>query len=165
MSKYDWSRFVKRISIDADAQAIYDSWATQRGLERWFLSKAEFKSDAVWMLGPSTPVKKGDTYSWNWYGYADYKGTGEILETNGKDFLEFTFTGGCIVSVSVKEEAGETICELTQTMPQEADEDKQYYYIECGKGWAFYMANLKSILEGGVDLRNKNNDLQEMINA
>lgn len=164
MSKYDWSRFVKRISIDADAQAIYDSWATRRGLESWFLSKAEFTSDAG-LRAPDSRVQKGDKYSWNWHGYADYEGTGEILETNEKDFLEFTFSGGCTVSVSVKEEAGETICELVQTMPQETDEDKQYYYIECGKGWTFYMTNLKSILEGGVDLRNKNNDLQQMINA
>jgi hypothetical protein len=87
------------------------------------------------------------------------------LQTNEKDFLEFTFSGGCIVSVSVKEQSGERVCELVQTMPQEADEDKQYYYIECGEGWAFYMTNLKSILEGGIDLRNKNNDLQKMINA
>jgi len=164
MGEYDWSRFVDRVSIDADAQVIYDSWATRRGLERWFLSKAEFYSGEG-SRNPCDRVQKGDTYSWNWHGYADYEGTGEILQTNEKDFLEFTFTGGCRVSVSVKRESGETICELTQTMPQEADEDKQYYYIECGKGWTFYLANLKSILEGGVDLRNKNNELQEMINA
>ncbi len=164
MSKYDWSRFVKRISIDADVKDIYDAWATRSGLESWFLSKAEFTSDGA-VRASESRVQKGDTYSWNWHGFADYEGTGEILQTNEKDFLEFTFSGGCIVGVSVKEEAGETICELTQTMPQEKDEDKQYYYIECGKGWTFYMANLKSILEGGVDLRNKNNDLQDMINA
>ncbi len=47
MSKYDWSRFVKRISIDADVKDIYDAWATRRGLESWFLSKAEFVSDGA----------------------------------------------------------------------------------------------------------------------
>jgi uncharacterized protein YndB with AHSA1/START domain len=164
MSKYEWSRFVKRISIDARAEDIYDAWATRAGLESWFLSKAEFTSGGV-IRASDSGVQKGDTYSWNWHGFADYEGTGEILLTNEKDFLEFTFSGGCIVSISVKEEAGETICELTQMMPQEKDEDKQYYYIECGKGWTFYMANLKSILEGGIDLRNRNNDLEDMINA
>lgn len=164
MSKYDWSRFVKRISIDADPRTIYDAWATRKGLESWFLSKAEFTSGGA-IRAADSRVQRGDTYSWNWHGFADYEGTGEVLLTNEKDFLEFTFSGGCIVSISVKDEAGETICELTQMMPQEKDEDKQYYYIECGKGWTFYMTNLKSILEGGIDLRNKNARLQDMINA
>jgi hypothetical protein len=43
--------------------------------------------------------------------------------------------------------------------------EQQYFFIECGLGWTFYLANLKSILEGGLDLRNKNPEIQKMINA
>jgi hypothetical protein len=32
-------------------------------------------------------------------------------------------------------------------------------------GWTFYLANLKSVLEGGLDLRNKNARLQRLVNA
>ncbi|HEV7781680.1 MAG TPA: hypothetical protein VGO58_10475 [Chitinophagaceae bacterium] len=75
------------------------------------------------------------------------------------------FSGGCIVTVSVRQEEGETICELVQQMPMEDEQEQQHFFIECGKGWGFYMANLKSVLEGGLYLRNKNLALKEMINA
>jgi hypothetical protein len=35
----------------------------------------------------------------------------------------------------------------------------------CLGGWTFYLANLKSYLEGGVDLRNKNLALNNMVNS
>lgn len=163
MNNYDWSQFVRRVSINSSEKSIYDTWSTQNALESWFLSKAEFTKPDNQRRERSDYIQVDDSYIWNWHGYRDYVGTGKVLQTNEKDFLQFTFTAGCIVSVSIKEEAGETICELIQEMPQEKEEDRQYYFIECGKGWTFYLANLKSILEGGVDLRNKNDDLLNMI--
>jgi hypothetical protein len=32
-------------------------------------------------------------------------------------------------------------------------------------GWSFFMVNLKSILENGYDLRNKNEELKNVITA
>ncbi len=43
--------------------------------------------------------------------------------------------------------------------------EQRYFFIECGKGWTFYMTNLKSILEGGIDLRNKIESVKNVINA
>jgi hypothetical protein len=37
--------------------------------------------------------------------------------------------------------------------------------VGCGEGWTFYLTNLKSILEGGVDLRNKEMKLKNVINS
>jgi hypothetical protein len=50
-------------------------------------------------------------------------------------------------------------------MPMDNESGQRYFFIECGKGWTFYMTNLKSILEGGIDLRNKNERKQNVINA
>jgi hypothetical protein len=111
-------------------------------------------------------VEIGDSYKWRWFGYSDVVTEEEkILAANGWDQLQFGFSGGCIVTVSIKQEEGETICELQQDMPMEDESEQQHFYIECGKGWTFYMSNLKSILEGGIDLRNKNADLEKVINA
>ena len=164
MANYDWDRFTLRISIRASEEAIRNAWTTQDGIERWLLSRAEFTKPDGSLRENGSRVEAGDTYAWRWHGHADYVGTGEILPSEGDSFLRFTFSG-CIVSVTAKHEAGETLCELTQEMPQEKEEDRRYYYIECGKGWTFYMTNLKSTLEGGIDLRNKNNDLHDVINA
>jgi hypothetical protein len=127
---------------------------------------AEFKNDGGELRRKDENVQKGDHYKWLWFGYSDaIAEEKEILFTNDKDELEFSFSGGCIVRVSIKQENGEAICELQQTMPMDDETEQRYFFIECGKGWSFYMTNLKSILEGGIDLRNKNEEIQNVINA
>ena len=164
-SGYNWSKFVKRISLNASLENIYKAWATSEGIENWFLEQAEFTKTDGKLREKDSEVQAGDNYTWYWFGYPNYVANGKVLETNGKDSLSFTFSGGCIVNISIKQEDKETICELTQTMPQEKIEEQQYYFIECGKGWTFYLTNLKSTLEGGLDLRNKNDNLTNMVNA
>ena len=55
--------------------------------------------------------------------------------------------------------------ELTQEKIPLDEESKVNYHLGCMEGWTFYLANLKSILEGGIDLRNKNVNLTKVINA
>lgn len=166
MENYNWYQFVKRITIRSSKQAIYDAWATQQGLESWFLRLAEFKTPDGVLKKRNESIQKADRYKWLWFGYDDtIKEEKEILLANGSDQLMFTFSGGCIVTVMIKQEDGETICELQQTMPMDNEAEQRYFFIECGKGWTFYMTNLKSILEGGIDLRNKNEHIQNLVNA
>jgi len=37
--------------------------------------------------------------------------------------------------------------------------------VGCGEGWTFYLANLNSYLQGGIDLRNKNEKIQGVISS
>jgi len=166
MTTYNWKQFTKRITIDADPKRILNAWSTQQGLESWFLRLAQFNDAGGTLRRKDEPVQKGDRYTWLWYGYSDaIAEEKEILYTNGEDELEFSFSGGCVVKVTIKQESGEIICELEQTMPMDDEAEQRYFFIECGKGWTFYMSNLKSILEGGIDLRNKNEEIQNVINA
>ena len=43
------------------------------------------------------------------------KKTALVTEANGLDRFEFTFTDNCLVTVTIKEESGETVVELTQS--------------------------------------------------
>ena len=175
MPDYNWKQFIKRIPVKAPPKAIYDAWATQQGLESWFLRLAQFTKADGTVRSKNSHVEAGDTYKWLWFGYDDsVVEEQKILAANGWDQLQFGFSGGCIVSVSIKQparmtrsdgEEGETICELIQQMPMSDVAEQQYFYIECGKGWTFYLANLKSILEDGPDLRNKNASLRNVINS
>lgn len=166
MTAYNWKQFIKRVTIDADPQVIFEAWATQEGLESWFLKLAEFKMPEGKLRDRKKFVQKNDLYKWLWFGYDDsFAEEGEILFSNEKDELQFSFSGGCTVRVTIKQENGETICELQQTMPMNDEAEQRFFFIECGKGWTFYMTNLKSILEGGIDLRNKNEKIQNVINA
>src|SRR6516162_9634049 len=63
---YDWSRFTKRISIKSDKKKIYHAIASQSGLEKWFLRKAQFKySGKLRSRGESIEI--GDEYESLWH--------------------------------------------------------------------------------------------------
>jgi uncharacterized protein YndB with AHSA1/START domain len=164
-TSYDWSRFIQRVNINSDLQTIYHAWATKEGLETWFLRKAIF-TNAGLATNPTDFVHKGDLYEWYWHGYEDGAvEKGMILEANGKDRISFSFGKAGEVTVTIKTELGALIVELVQEKIPLDEKSQVSFHVGCTKGWVFYMANLKSILEGGVDLRNKNIALKNMINA
>lgn len=156
----DWNTFHRRINIDAYIQDIYSAWATKAGIESWFLSRADYQ------MGDGTIDHMMDraTYKWEWFGHPNYFEDGKIVSANGEDQLEFTFNG-CLVVVKIYEEMGENIVHLTQGGIPECNIQKDNLVVACGQGWTFYLANLKSVLEGGLDLRNKNDHLKDMMNS
>ena len=79
--------------------------------------------------------------------------------------VQFSFAATCTVTVTIKKELGETIVELTQENIPLDESSKVKYHLGCMEGWTFFLANLKSILEGGIDLRNKNVKLSQLVNA
>ncbi len=163
---YNWKQFTRRIPIKAPPKAIYDAWSSQQGLESWFLRMAQFTKADGSIRTKNDHIQNGDQYKWLWHGYPDdVVEERQILLANDWDTISFSFSGGCIVTVTIKQEEGETICELVQDMPMEAESEQQYFFVECGKGWIFYMTNLKSVLEGGLDLRNKNMSIQDVMSA
>jgi uncharacterized protein YndB with AHSA1/START domain len=166
MDNIDWSKFTLRIPIKADIQEIYKAWITAASLESWFLRKANFYHPDETSKDLNSDIQKGDTYEWHWHGYDDsvYE-RGEILEANSKDLLKFVFGKAGIVTVSMKTIDNETLVELTQGDIPLDEKSKLNYYVGCSNGWTFYLANLKSILEGGIDLRNKKINITEVINS
>lgn len=166
MSTYDWSTFTRKININAPISAIYDAWTVPNLLERWFLRHANFLRDKKQLPDTMGHVTTGDKYEWYWHGYGnDIVEKGEILEANGTDKIVFSFTGGGIVTVNIGDAFGETVVMLTQDKIPTDDKGKTDFHIGCLTGWTFYLANLKSVIEGGLDLRNKNPALKNMVNS
>lgn len=146
--------------FNTDVRSLYEAWATTAGIEKWFLRKANFYTVPRRTREPEEFIMTEDTYEWYWHGYDDTAvEKGSVLEANGTDSLKFTFSGGSIVSIYIYSRNGVSIVELTQTnIPEEADLSKNLY-VQCQIGWTFYLANLKSVIEGGIDLRNKRLEL------
>jgi hypothetical protein len=161
-----WTKFTKRIPIKAEVSQVYKAWSSQNELEKWCLRKAEFTKPDGSLRNRDEEIQKGDSYGWWWHGYPDSVfEKKQILEANGRDFLQFGFTLDCIVSVKLDTIKGETIVELTQDNIPPDDNPATNLHIGCGEGWTFYLANVKSYLEGGIDLRNKNEKIQGVINS
>lgn len=164
-ASYTWSSFVTRINVNAPIDKLYSMWATRGGMELWFLRMSEYKR-ADGILQMDEKAIKDDTYCWRWHGWSDdVTEEGAILDCNGKDFFKFSFGKAGDCTVIIKEELGYTIVELTQENIPDDDQGKHYWHVGCKTGWTFYLANLKSICEGGIDLRNKDERLKNMLNA
>lgn len=166
MGNYDWSRFVTRININAPIEKLYWCWATRQGMEYWFLRLSEYKKPDGNVRAGSEPVQPGDTYTWRWHGWSDETTEhGSILDCNGKDIFKFSFGKAGDCTVTLKNELGQNIVELVQSDIPITDEGMHYWHLGCKTGWTFYLANLKSLLEGGGDLRNRDEKLQNVINS
>ncbi|MFM9945952.1 MAG: SRPBCC domain-containing protein [Bacteroidia bacterium] len=163
MENFNWTEFTKRIIIKSELALVYNAWTRTEELEKWFLSKAVFTYPDNTIIPSLTNVVSGSKYEWNWFAQ-NYFEQGKVLEANGSDFLEFTFAGNCKVQVKLKNENGCILVELTQNEIPLDDNSKENIRLGCAFGWTFYLINLKSILEGGIDLRNKDIELVGLVN-
>ncbi|MTI21461.1 SRPBCC domain-containing protein [Fulvivirga sp. RKSG066] len=161
-----WSTFTKKINVKADINQLYKAWATQSGIEKWFLRSAVYTKPDDNVRARDEYIQKGDKYLWHWHGFPDsVREEQEVISANGRDEIAFTFTGDCLVTVKLTRYNDQTIVSLTQSNIPEDNNPDTNLHIGCGEGWTFYLANLKSIIEGGIDLRNKSLDIQGVINS
>ncbi len=127
------------------------------------MSKAHFISQNGDEIPPSENIITGSIYKWNWFAQNHYE-EGIINKANGVDLIEFTFAGNCKVQVQLSKMKTQTLVELIQTEIPLDNNSKKNIRLGCAFGWTFYLLNLKSTLEGGLDLRNKDTELIGVIN-
>jgi uncharacterized protein YndB with AHSA1/START domain len=167
---YDWSSFTKNIPVKAGREEIYHAFASRDGIESWFLRSSEYRDNNGRLINSNEPVQKNFTYSWLWHGYPDeVNEKGIIISADQPNYFAFTFNGNGAnemkVAVTIEEQAGERIVSLRQYDIPTDEESRHHFHVGCMEGWTFYLANLKSILEGGIDLRNKNPLIKKVINS
>ncbi len=166
MSSFSWSSFSLRIPVQASVQKLYWCMATQQGLEYWFLRSSQFLSENDVRLQPGVYVSVGDSYTWLWHGWTDeVVEHGSILSTNHKDELAFSFGLAGNVSIRLVPSDGYTMVELVQDQIPDNEMGRHHWHLGCKTGWIFYLTNLKSLLEGGIDLRNKDATILQVLNA
>ncbi|RQO29770.1 hypothetical protein DBR32_14385 [Taibaiella sp. KBW10] len=163
MDQFNWTSFTRKIAIQSSLSGLYDAWTKAAEIEKWFLSKAVYFDIEQNPIAATESISGGQSYDWQWYTQ-EYREQGKILEANGKDLIRFTFAGACIVEVKLWEEDGFIIVALTQKDIPTDDASKQNIRLGCASGWSFYLVNLKSVYEGGLDLRNKNTAFTAMVN-
>lgn len=163
MENFDWTRFTLRIAIKAPMQVLYDAWTKASEIEKWFLSETRFSRADGSAVEHEASIQPGDNYAWRWFLYAETE-EGKITEANGSDTLQFTFAGACPVRVALSSQNGYTVVELTQSDIPTDDASKRGIRLGCHQGWSFYLLNLKSVYEGGIDLRNKDERFPPMVN-
>jgi len=163
MKNYDWTQFTRKVAIKAPMADLYNAWTIPSEIEKWFLKTADYKSANGDAIDKDENVSQSDTYAWSWYLY-DIVENGRITEANGTDFFQFSFAGECLVEIKLEQFDEYVIVELTQKNIPTDDDSKHDIRLGCDSGWSFFLVNLKSFYEGGIDLRNKDEKLRAMLN-
>jgi len=163
MKHFDWTCFTRKILVKATLAEVYSAWTKSAEIEKWFLSSANYFDKHQQLLPREKAVVAGNSYEWSWFLYNEAE-TGQITEANGKDKLAFTFAGDCTVEVHLSQTGEHVLVELTQKNIPTDDDSKLKVRLGCHSGWSFYLVNLKSVLEGGLDLRNKDAHFKPMVN-
>ncbi len=163
MENFNWSQFSKRIFVNTELKTVYNFWTKSEELEKWFLSKASFSSKESRKISPTENTVSGNIYKWNWYAQNHYE-EGVVIDVNGINRIEFTFAGNCKVLVELSKVKNQTLVKLTQSEIPLDNNSKENIRLGCAFGWTFYLLNLKSVLEGGLDLRNKDTELIGVVN-
>jgi uncharacterized protein YndB with AHSA1/START domain len=158
MEKLQWNSFTKKIYIYKSIEELYDLWATSKGITSWFLKQAEYYTDKQ-IRKPSEHIQKGDTYIWQWHNW-DEKEKGEVLEANGTDYIEISFSNSK-VSVRLEKKNNATMVILSQFDIPIDDKSKLQIHYGCSNGWTFWLANLKAFAEHGILLNETEISLQE----
>jgi len=144
-------------------QDVYNAWSKASELERWFLKKASHSNQEKKPIPQNEPLQTGYFYSWSWF-LSEPVENGKVLQANGTNHFQFTFAGDCIVDVKLSEKLEYTQVELHMYNIPVDELSKEEIRLNCQSGWAFYLVNLKSIYEGGIDLRNKDERFNPMVN-
>lgn len=163
MENFDWTSFTITIAVKAKIEDLYRAWASTSEIEKWFLKEAEYHGPAGNKIDKNELGEMGNTYFWRWFLYEETE-AGEITEANGKDTFAFTFAGNCVVTIKLTESHDHTVVSLNQSNIPTDDQSKRNIRLGCHNGWSFYLLNLKSVYEGGLDLRNKDNRFKPMLN-
>jgi uncharacterized protein YndB with AHSA1/START domain len=163
MKNFDWTAFSLKILVKAKLSTVYDAWTKSSETEKWFLSKGDYLDKERKSIPRDANVESGQLYEWSWYLYNVVE-RGRILSANGNDHFTFTFAGDCTVDVKLSEKDGYILVELSQKDIPTDDLSKKEIRLGCQSGWSFYLVNLKSYCEGGLDLRNKNDNFKPMVN-
>ncbi|MGA2667350.1 MAG: SRPBCC domain-containing protein [Ignavibacteria bacterium] len=136
--KYDWSQFTQRVAVAAPAEKVFRMWTDPKLMSKWLVSDAKMH------------LKKDGSYEWTWLG--GYKDSGQILNIRKPTKLIFTFAGS-ICEVEIKKDKRGSLVNLRQYNIPITEEHKSATHLGCSNGWTFYLTNLKTFLEYGIDLR------------
>lgn len=160
--KMDWTRFVTRIYVRGREADVYDFWTTEAGLTRWFLATVAFRPAGGAARAGDETAPVDDDFTWTWHG-SEFALEGRVLNAEPPSRFEFRFGTAGDVTVTLKQDGQWVLVEVAQSNIPDTPEGRSWY-VDCYGGWTFYLANLRSILEGGVDLRELDLKRQEVVN-
>ena len=167
---FDWTQFRVGIYIRALPLDIFAMWTEAEQLCRWFLRSAAFAPSegppadrraraALPAFDTLTPRRENETcrtndrYRWEWYYDGGIVGEEWVREVRPPTRLGFGFGEEMEVEVSLRKQGKSCEVNLRQYNIPTGPRARRELHMGCRIAWAFFLTNLKSVSEGGLDLR------------
>lgn len=161
--KYNFNNFIQKIYIYRPVEILYSMIAGGENIVKWFVKKAECHTETRELRKSNEDFKANDEYLWEWVDGTQL--AGKILEANDKEKIKITFGNDVTVTIKLSNTGEKTLVELSQEQSIPDYEMRFENYMACFPGWSFYLINLKSICEGGIDLWEENPDVEMLVNV
>lgn len=150
---FDWSRYRLGIFVRATRACVYGYLATAAGQEAWFPQVAVFQSPSGKRRRRMERARTGDGYFQRFIYAGGVEGTGKVLASRRDSRFKISFGGNGDVDFALKSAPGGTLVTLTQDRIPTSAKARVDAHMGCRTGWTFFLTNLKSVAEGGPDLR------------
>jgi len=138
--------FNGRIHVQAHTARVFEAWATGPGLSRWLLGSSEFRAPGAAAARADAVARSGDDFRWTFQAGRCVEGHVLAAEWPGEIELAFDPGGSCRVSLAA--EGDGTLVEVVHLGLGDPAAR-----LDWSTAWTFFLTNLKSVLEGGADLR------------
>ena len=148
----DWTLFNLWVVIDCDPGSVFQSWATSRGMESFFVDAMQMRAPDGALRDADEIVSEGDSYVWRWDSGRIVQG--EVLKVRQDREIAYTF-GDCKFRIIAHAYDGKTLLQLQQYDMEDTAENRMHLHTNCRSAWVYFMTNLKSVLEHETDVRDK----------
>lgn len=150
-----------RISIYASLLEVRAAILTSGGLERWFVDSADFLNHQNLLRRKEGIPLVGDAY---WFKWADHSTeTGEVLLIDDHQ-IQLSFGKDVTVHLMATGE-NPVVVGLVASLDSSSSESLERACHSLTPSLSFLLANLKSVLEYGHDLRDRQYTLSNLLNA
>lgn len=127
----------------AKAGKVFNALTDSKMLTKWFLSKAKVIPE------------KGRSYSFNWIG--GYHMTGKVKRFEPDKSVSYSWHDNVngkmvetLASFRVDKKGNGALLKLHHSGFKDPE-----HFADCSSRWGYYLTNMKSVLDHGVDLRSK----------
>ncbi len=161
-NNFNLQNFTHSIYLVKPVGEVFELLAKSEGIVKWFMGEAKYVSAEGVERKPDEFAEREDNYYWKWLN-KDFSVKGKILDVQQNELLSFTFGSLFNVTITLKNKNGRTLFTLSQKYNEGALHN-DFEHINCCVCWVFFMTNLKSVIENGIDLRETQANDEELVN-
>lgn len=159
---FNSERFHHSILLNRTTDEVFSMFGMAGGLEQWFQGEAVYTAKDNGLRKRGKPIQNRDSFYWKWLA-KDFSLPGMVLDVSPGKSAEFTFGSLFNIKMSVSSQNGRTLFTIEQWYINGVQKN-DFAYINCCTCWVFFLTNLKSVLEHGIDLRETGSTDEALVN-